>query len=394
MVAHSNFCIKINSSFSINRAVLYKLYMPIIGIKAVSVYEMLLIECELKLKTNIAINNFADLAQVLDYDLEILSDAFKFLEAIGLLERYESNAAKIQEITFILKEPLSYEGFVNNYEYYALLKSSLSDDDLYLLDYIFLNVAVPVNNIKTTTKLDYLFNKWNLSTTQPHDLLFVYEYLSKKTKSQVLLDTSVKEIVLNLLNQNKLSKSALFKILDNSISEINGSYCVTDLIFKTNLNHYINQQSLKEVKQTVKINRNFAIFAYKSNLADYQNIIDDYLRFDSETYYGICTLNPVNNNLQKLFNSLRSKYNMPEAFINVLVDYCLYKNTGKFSSQYVKCIAQTVYKAGFAKIENIIEYLQYVSVNKVNEFMDRNSFQFNEYFSFSDGEENSDFKFD
>lgn len=394
MVSHSNFCVKINSSFSINRAVLYKIYMPIIGIKAVSVYEMLLIECELKLKTNIGINSFTNLAAVLGYDLDVLNNAFKFLEAIGLLERYESNVANNRETTFILKEPLSYESFVNNEDYYALLKNSLSDDDLYLLDYTFLNVAIPINSIKTTTKLDCLFNEWNLSTTPPHDLLFVYEYLAKKTKNQVLLDTAVKETILNLLNQNKLSKSTLFKILDNSISEINGSYCITDLIFKTHLNNYINQENLKEVQRTVKINRNFAIFAYKSNLEDYQKIIDDYLRFDSETYYSVCTLSSINNNLQKLLKSLRSKYNMPDAFINVLIDYCLYKNTGKFSDKYIKCIAQTVYKAGFAKIENIIEYLQYVSANKVNEFMDRNSFQFNEYFSFSDGEENSDFKFE
>ena len=367
MVTPSNFVIKLNHNFDINRPVLYKLYMPIVGINAIFLYEYLYNEYQLKNSTNIYISDHNDLCLLLKWDLNDLTNAFKRLEAVGLLKKYLKNDLS-QQTTYLLLEALSFEEFISHPPLLQLLENNISKTERYSLNYTFSKSMVDADLIEQTTPIDYLFKEQDLKLEHEPDLDFIYHFFINKYQTPVVIELALKQRLINFLLNHQIEPNNLLKILENSLTKSIDCFELKDHLFEIKLHEYIMEVNKKSSVQTIKINRNFEIFSFNANLEHFQTVINEYNNWSAEEYFKLAAKQTLSIEITKSFKNLREKLCLPDSFINVLTDFCLFRNNGRFSLKYIEKIANSVSKAGLSKIEQMIAYLSYVASNKTHYF--------------------------
>lgn len=107
--------------------ILYNLYQPIIGSKALSLYFTLINECELLKRINLDVTHLR-MTKLLKCSLKDLEDSRNLLEGAGLLDVYINETNKIK-YCYQLNLPLSLEKFLQNNLYNEMLSKVLGIND-------------------------------------------------------------------------------------------------------------------------------------------------------------------------------------------------------------------------------------------------------------------------
>ncbi|WP_084812916.1 DnaD domain protein [Exiguobacterium sp. SH31] len=92
---------------------LYHLYQPVIGVKALALYQTLWSELKPgKMKSNYI--SHSALCEMLDYSINELADSLFRLEAIGLVRTYKTKDARLTQYVYQLRVPLAPHTFLND----------------------------------------------------------------------------------------------------------------------------------------------------------------------------------------------------------------------------------------------------------------------------------------
>ena len=319
-----------------DRKVLYRLYQPLVGYGAISLYFTLLAELEADMttsKTSRPHSVIFDLMGCSNKDFTLFIQA---LEGVGLVKTYMKNDEH-KSFIYCLYAPKSPKEFFDYDLYASLLKEKLDAKDfdrtrMYFKDNsktpkTYEEVTVSFNDIYEVSDLQIVEDKNNLVDHKSNFPEFEFNYESFYLKIREFqidkrkITNEVKQVIESCSVANKLSAFEMAEIV----------HMCRDLDGSINLNKVIKQSSLKNKSRST----------YVETKIDYQYSGDESLDKKLDLFN---TLEPlkflqVRKNNQALFQSETRKILdfarislLSNPVINAIIDYCYDKNNGAITS--------------------------------------------------------------
>lgn len=358
LLKFERFDIYTNSFDHLQLTSLHELYLPITGIVPIFVYEHLYNLKTIKNSTNINQLLLTDIQNTLSLSLSQLCDSLSTLESVGLIQSYIKGSELGEKLIFVLQMPLNYDDFMSNNTLKTLLKNCIDSQKFLNLKYIFNNYLITNNCQNISESIQYIVNKQNtIQNLNNIDFSKVQQKILVKTNKKVVLSENDKVNIEKKYFENNYCIDEIVNIISCHLKKLNDNYFLDILAF----NKYFDTES--QIEQTNLIVRNHKIFNYKNDLSNFKEVIDSYKSFNAENYYFQITKNNLDIDLQKIINKLKTQLSFNDSIINLLIDYCLFKNIGHISSNYIYKIAKTINNIGLTDIHQIIIYLQCVSNN-------------------------------
>lgn len=174
------------------------------------------------------------------------------------------------------------------------------------------------------------------------------------------ISNECKDIIIENYFSNLLNENNLYDVIYKS-SICKNDLCTLNLeLLLDSINQIKNDY---EFKKDLSLHRNYAVFDINKDLNDCKLTIDDYKKFNTHNYLLLLTKSSLTPNVSHMIKSIKSNFNLPESFINVVCDYSIYKNSGRIEPNYIYKLCSTINNLGFNNINNVILYLRYVNQN-------------------------------
>ena len=319
-----------------DRKVLYRLYQPLVGYGAISLYFTLLSELEADMTTMKTSRPHSVIFDMMNCTNKDFTMFIQLLEGVGLVKTYVKNE-DVKAYIYCLYAPKSPKEFFDYDLYASLLKEKLDEKDfdrvkMYFKDNsktpkTYEEVTVTFNDIYEVADLEVVGGKNNLVDHKSNypEFEFNYESFYLKIKEFQIdkrkITTEVKQVVESCAATNKLSAYEMAEIVHMS----------RDV--------YGNIDVLKITKQAAL--RNKTRVSYVETKQDYQYSGDTRLDDKIDMFN---TLDPlkflsVRKNNQSLFASETRKIldfirvsGLAAPVVNAIIDYCFDKNNGAITS--------------------------------------------------------------
>ena len=320
-----------------DRKVLYRLYQPLVGYGAISLYFTLLAELEADMtttKTNRPHSVIFDMMNCTSKDFTMF---IQLLEGVGLVKTYVKNE-ETKAYIYCLYAPKSPKEFFDYDLYVSLLKEKLDEKDfdrtkMYFKDNSktpksYEEVTVTFNDIYEYDDLEAVNIKTNIVDHKSNypEFDFNYESFYLKIKEFQIdkrkITNEVKQVIESCSAANKLSAFDMAEIV----------HICRDNLGNIDVNKIVRQSAL----------RNKSLKTFVETKQEYQYSGDERL---DEKIDMFNTLKPleflsVRKNNQPLFQSETFKIldfirvsGLREPVINVIVDYCYEKNNGAITKK-------------------------------------------------------------
>ncbi|BDU67455.1 MAG: DNA replication priming helicase [Candidatus Tyloplasma litorale] len=315
-------------------------YLPLIRVNAFSLYLFLISESKNKLVKEefIPIDR---ITSIMNLSISKIEAAIKNLEIINLLEVYFFQ----DHFIFNLKKPLTSKEFNSSKQMINMLSNKISNDDLM------------INNSKFSLTSNFEFEK--------------FEKITSKIELTVSRDSELLNNYFNVSYDFDLVKKIL-KSRDVDLSKFWTIDLEKKLLDFVSIN-YINSFDL--VIEIIKENqnKNFNINNLINNLEkNYKNKVNLIDLFDSNIRTKLDFLKKVtpknfilykkNRNLLnseiEMILKLKTKYNLDDFKINILIDYSMIINDGIINNKYIYKIAETIVKENLDSSEKIVQHLK------------------------------------
>lgn len=360
------FEIYLNYGSEYSNAALDELYMPIIGIKAVGIYRFLFEQAKLQRYTSLQLKTEEQLYSALSLDKETFIEERRKLEAIGLLRTFVKEEITGKVLVFYLNETLSYRQFIENAQLNELLKKCISDFSYKQLVYKFNNFIIKSNFQDVSMNIEWLLDSNQITYYNALDFRDLYNKLISETHLNVVISEEAKAQLLAVYKNFNLTFDDIFSVVKSSLvlSNSKNHYEISYPVLQMNIERIKMMSSCQDIKVVTKINRNYEIFAYQANLDKFTYVLNDYKQINSENYILSITKENLSLETTNVLNKLRNKYLLPDPIINVIIDYSLFKNSGRLVANYIEKIGQSINNLGINSIEAIINYLQCVANNR------------------------------
>ena len=319
-----------------DRKVLYRLYQPLVGYGAISLYFTLLSELEADMTTMKTSRPHSVIFDMMNCTNKDFTMFIQLLEGVGLVKTYVKNE-DVKAYIYCLYAPKSPKEFFDYDLYASLLKEKLDEKDfdrvkMYFKDNsktpkTYEEVTVTFNDIYEVADLEVVGGKNNLVDHKSNypEFEFNYESFYLKIKEFQIdkrkITNEVKQVVESCAATNKLSAYDMAEIVHMS----------RDV--------YGNIDVLKITKQAAL--RNKTRVSYVETKQDYQYSGDTRLDDKIDMFN---TLDPlkflsVRKNNQSLFASETRKIldfirvsGLAAPVVNAIIDYCFDKNNGAITS--------------------------------------------------------------
>ena len=319
-----------------DRKVLYRLYQPLVGYGAISLYFTLLAELEADMTTSKTSRPHSVIFDLMNCTNKEFTMFIQALEGVGLVKTYVKNDEHKAYI-YCLYAPKTPKEFFDYDLYASLLKEKLDAKDfdrtrMYFKDNAktpktYEEVTVSFNDIYEISDLQIVDAKNNLVDHKSNFPEFEFNYESFYLKIREFqidkrkITNEVKQVIESCSAANKLSAFEMAEIV----------HMCRDLDGSINLNKVIKQSAL----------RNKACANYVETKIDYQYSGDESLDKKLDLFN---TLDPlkflqVRKNNQALFQSETRKIldfarisSLSNPVINAIIDYCYDKNNGAITS--------------------------------------------------------------
>lgn len=177
---------------------------------------------------------------------------------------------------------------------------------------------------------------------------------------KIKISDNCKEVISENYFANLLNENNLYDVIYKS-SICKNDLCDVDLNLLLDSIELIKNEN--QIKNANSLNRNYAIFDMNTSLESCKLIIDDYNKFNTHNYLILLTKSSLSPNVSHMINSIKNNFNLLDAFINVVCDYSIYKNSGRIEPNYIYKLCSTINNLGFDNINSVISYLRCVSQN-------------------------------
>lgn len=345
---------KVKSSYDImkNEKILNDIYLPIIGKDGLSLYN------EFILQSNNIFNSFQNIHNDLMKKYNLTKNEFievrKKLEAIGLLNTYYDEFKN--EYTYYINSNLAYRDFMNSDKLRAILVKKIGEIELRKLQYKYENNFQDLNQINLTENILYLFDDVDKEKLFKFHFSKLYMDIIKVINIDFQIDFETKEHIEDIYTKHSLEYD---EILELCIAAIDyDTKTISILVFDSKLDILLNDKRKQEIQINTKINRKKELFFTNNQIDEYNMIIDDYRKFSSENYLLSLTKQKLNSVKLNFINKLREEFQLEDYQINVIFDFSLFKNNGKFVQQYIETICRDIWQNDVVNIKDIIEKLR------------------------------------
>ncbi len=343
----------------INHDSLTQLYSPIIGIEANYLYNYLWSIKRIVLTSKLnPCNNINELKNSLNWNLQKIFSNLNKLSAVGLIQLFSSDSNLIIKLI----QPLHYCEFINNPKLKQLLINKIGRNNYENLQYYYNYEVIPSDYLLLESSIDSL-NETNLFI-EKNNVYLDWNKISSKLivmfNKKIRIDNTCKEIIGENYSINLLNENNLYDVIYKS-SICKNDLCDVDLELLLNSIEIIKQDM--QIKNDVMLHRSYSVFDINKNLHDCEQIISDYQKFNTHNYILLLTKSSLAPNVSHMIDSIKKTFNLPNAFINVVCDYSIYKNSGRIEPNYIYKLCSTINNLGFDNIESLILHMRYVSQN-------------------------------
>ncbi|HHU27629.1 TPA: hypothetical protein GXZ54_00515 [bacterium] len=339
--------------------VLTRLYQPIIGFGAVSLFITLWSELEADQTYSTSVNFHERLFGVMQCNTYQFIEFRKRLEAAGLLTTYVKKNKDDYKYLYILKSPLSPCEFFEHPLYSILLKRNLKDVEFEKTKTIFIKVGKPD---KDYVDVSASFNEV-YSYDKDSDVVINNDPLLGKEKGLPRVDFDFDTLIkafkdfifpINLLltDEIKTEIASLASVYNIGVYDMRG-IIQQSLQVKDN-KRYIDVKKLRENAHNYA-RTYLTIPAFKQEQEKIENQVsagqfsDKVEMFNNLTPIEFLTIKnggvpPIPQDVA-VIDELNSKTNLTDPVINVLLDYTLITQDNKLIKDYVMKIAGTLMRS-------------------------------------------------
>ncbi len=359
------------------RNILIKLYQPVIGSTAVSLYFTLWSNLD-SLEIIGTEYNHHNLMSNMGLRLDDILEAREKLEAIGLLKTYLKKGS-VNSYIYELYSPLSPYEFISNPILLTTLKNNISKNEYEKIIKFF---SIPVIDLSEYEEITASFK----DTFAVTDLAEVKEESIRNVKSlDIVID---KKIDLNMILSNipaeYLNKKAISKEIKSLIYKLAFIYNLNEEEMSELIRSSINERHLIDKSLLRKNCQNYYTFEHKGSMPTlvYKKQ-PEYLRkqvsdtskkskliytFESLSPYDFLTgrnkgVKPSKSDLSVL-ETLLVDYDFNPGVINVLIDYVLKINSNKLTRNFVLKIADQWKRSNIKNIEDAMKLCKNENKNK------------------------------
>ncbi len=343
-----------------DKKTLISLYEPIIGPTAVSLYLTLWSDLDMREDMSISYTHH-HLMTILKSSLEIIVDARKALEALGLLKSFKKNDENISEYIYELYSPLNPSEFFNHPILGVLLLNNIGESEYeHLIQYYKRKTLKKDGFEEITSSMNKTFKSVTPNEALKYDI-------RKQTKGNLeiddvidfnLLEVSIPKGMINSKTFNKKTKELINQLAYiYNIDTMKMSELLRLVIDEFGL---VNKEKLRDAARKsyeYNHNGNLPTIVYhtqpehlKSPIGDTSNRAKMIYVFENTKPYDFLTsknkgVKPTARDL-KMIESLAVDFALPPGVINVLIDYALRVNDGKLVQKYLEAIASTWSRKG------------------------------------------------
>ncbi|ATX70628.1 DnaD domain protein [Spiroplasma clarkii] len=356
-----------NSISALDQKVLTYLYLPIIGAKAMALYQFLAYEYEsIKELRNMKITEERILKN-LGYSEDALDKQCKKLEALNLLEILQNN--KKQHKIYNVYAPLEPSDFFANKIFSALLLKNTSKDDFDIARFIFKDEGDLLDEqgyIKRVTSISDVF-----TNVQDLEVAVIPKGIKSKPKKS---NPCVKELDWATITCELEKSNIIMKKNDKTMKLIEEVYTLykvpVDKILKTVIEAY-NKNTLRIDEELLYAHLSSEIqnaevtalamkFDPKANMFANQKMkIFEFESLEPEDYLTqLMNVSLLDQDKENLIKKLRDVYKMRNSVINCLLDFSYYKNNGNVVPNYLYKIAATMNELSIKTADAAMVYLK------------------------------------
>lgn len=350
-----------------------KLYLPIIGCNAMSLYFFFVNQYKLKVYTF----ELSDILFSLKLSMNDYLKARNTLEAIGLIKTYE-NENKLLEVIYSPKSPSK---FFDDIIFSGLLIKSVGKHKYNEIKQLFTNEINRDNCIDISSKFNNIF-EIELDDSELDFDISNNQFLIKAKSKDSPLNFNY-DIFLDFLNKKANIKKDIFNrnILKN-IAKL-ASFYGFDELFMANLvlenfnyfeednNKKINLELLKQkcyeelIFDTVKKTKTKpTLIDSNTKLAKKINLMEkltpfEYLKRKQNN------IDPINSDMD-ILEELNNKLNLSNSIINALVDFTLEKTNGRLNKKYMLKVGTTLIRNNIENASQAMSFLYDTKKNNQN----------------------------
>ncbi len=354
-----------------DRLILTNLYQPIIGYKAVCLYFTLLTEADNQ-KINPIINH-KTLFTRMQMTASDFVDSRKLLEAVGLLKTFVSNLKENMFYQYELYAPKTPKLFFDNTLLYGMLIKCIGENDANKLKTIYLinrkpegqEITASFVEVFTPDLDDPAFRKAmersggvvsrqtaKLNSGFSYELFFKYLSENSQIKAEAFSKEDMKEIerlaTLYAISEETAGQAVveLYDARAKKGSRIDFEELTKRFMDETNYRFMSNRRFSKKGGKV----------SGDTDLASKINLMEmvspkEYL---SALQNGT---SPATSDL-RIINDISSKFNLPNAVINALMDYVLTVNDNILSRPFAEKIAASLAREGVTTAIDAMNYLK------------------------------------
>lgn len=369
MLKNVKYLIYKDYGFRINYELLYDLYSPIIGSEATNLYINLFHDSQKAAKTNNLTTFLKDFQDFCGLNQNKFDELRAKLEAIGLLATYLQENISNEEMVyhFVIKEPLSFEQFIDNQKAKHLLINSIGQLNYEKLEYMYMPSRIPSDATNVSSTFEMVFNDKDIENVKNYNFDKLYKDIAKNTSTVITLNNRCRQIIENYYENFNLSSSEIEHAIYSCIVESDTGYEADPDLLQNKLHEYVTSAKNVTTITNLKLHRNASMFIKNLSLNDKETIFNEYMNLNAEQYLSAIYKTPLITEELETINQLRKTYKIPDYLINLLVDFTIFKTNGKLNKTYITKIAKTINGLNLSTLNDVYNYFVYKneSVNQI-----------------------------
>lgn len=351
------------------------LYQPLLGIEAISFYQLLLheidIQPEIQLQTHHTLMNY------LNMPLDRIYEARLKLEGIGLLKTYKKETKEKVYYTYVIQSPFSPRAFFEDVMLSELLYRHIGEKKFLSLkkhytkanqQQIGKDVTAVFHDVFQTFEPEYIPPIKSEEPTgiplQQLDFSLLEQSLKRKMLpvEKILTETN-KRIISQLvqlydLESYEIEKSVEWALTEENRLDVEQFKAVCYDIFQTKHNVSNLKLSIKKPKQQVSV-QDKPLTKTEKLQQRFETITPKELLED------LSSGNNASNQDLKFISDLMVNQGIPSSVMNVLIHYVMLRSDMKLPKEYMEKIASNWSRKKFKTAKEAMDFIQQQSEQKV-----------------------------
>jgi replication initiation and membrane attachment protein DnaB len=344
-------------------SLLNDLYAPIIGHQAIHVYHTLLSEAQKQSAILGILNDINEYLRSIGMDLNTFSKAREQLEALGLMSTFleTNNITGISTYYFQVHEPLGFDKFIANQKFRHLLIKSIGQTNYERLEYLYTANRIPRTVINVSTPFETIFNDQDINAITSFNFQALHATIAKHTSSNITISENAQKLIESFFNTYNLTIKEIEYIVSGSVICSDDGLTIVDIdLLRIRLTEFVNSIKNVDLAHNISVNRDKKIFSQYCSKEQLLPIFNDYQTFNAEQYLRAILKTSLNDDELKVIKTLREKYLLSDAIINIIIDLTINRTNGRVNYIYATKVAKTINALNLKTLEEIYDYFHHV----------------------------------